>query len=111
LIAFDCASAVFGAGGEPLSDLSPSELDALLGSATFDDTTRLRLTELLRACRAGVPRTHLIGFRDDGALLQELFTAIGCGTQISEDGFEHIRRASVEDVAGIVELIHPLENA
>jgi amino-acid N-acetyltransferase len=73
--------------------------------------TRLRLTELLRACRAGVPRTHLIGFRDDGALLQELYTAAGCGTQISEDGFQHIRRATAEDVAGIVELIRPLENA
>ena len=83
----------------------------MLDTATLDDTTRLRLTELLRACRAGVPRTHLIGFRDDGALLQELYTAAGCGTQISEDGFQHIRRATAEDVAGIVELIRPLENA
>jgi amino-acid N-acetyltransferase len=58
-----------------------------------------------------VPRCHLIGYPDDGALLRELFTAAGCGTQISEDGFEHIRRATAEDVAGIVELIHPLENA
>jgi amino-acid N-acetyltransferase len=69
------------------------------------------LIELLRAVRAGVPRTHLIGFLDDGALLQELFTATGRGTQISEDGFQHIRRATAEDVAGIVELIRPLENA
>ena len=95
----------------PNPTLSPSELDSLLDTATLDDTTRLRLTELLRACRAGVPRTHLIGFRDDGALLQELYTAAGCGTQISEDGFQHIRRATAEDVAGIVELIRPLENA
>jgi len=111
LITFDSASAVTDATGAPLSDLSPSELHSLLDTATFDDTTRLRLTELLRACRAGVPRTHLIGFRDDGALLQELYTAAGCGTQISEDGFQHIRRATAEDVAGIVELIRPLENA
>ena len=111
LITFDSASAVNDADGAPLSDLSPSELDSLLDTATLDDTTRLRLTELLRACRAGVPRTHLIGFRDDGALLQELYTAAGCGTQISEDAFQHIRRATAEDVAGIVELIRPLENA
>ncbi len=111
LIAFDAASAVMDADGSALSDLSPSELDSLLDTATLDDTTRLRLTELLRACRAGVPRTHLIGFHDDGALLQELYTAAGCGTQISEDGFQHIRRATAEDVAGIVELIRPLENA
>ncbi len=107
LITFDSASAVTDADGTPLSDLSPSELDSLLDTATLDDTTRLRLTELLRACRAGVPRTHLIGFGDDGALLQELYTAAGCGTQISEDGFQHIRRATAEDVAGIVELDPP----
>jgi amino-acid N-acetyltransferase len=111
LITFDSASAVVDGDGAAVSDLSPSELDSMLDGAAIDGTTRLRLTELLRACRAGVPRTHLIGFRDDGALLRELFTAVGCGTQISEDGFEHIRRATVEDVAGIVELIRPLENA
>jgi amino-acid N-acetyltransferase len=111
LITFDAASAVANADGQALPDLSPSELDSLLDTATLDATTRLRLTELLRACRAGVPRTHLIGFRDDGALLQELYTAAGCGTQITEDGFQHIRRATAEDVAGIVQLIHPLENA
>ena len=109
LITFDGASSVTSADGVTQPDLSPSELDSLLDTATFDDTTRLRLTELLRACRAGVPRTHLIGYRDDGALLQELYTAAGCGTQISEDGFQHIRRATAEDVAGIVELIRPLE--
>ena len=80
-------------------------------SVTFEPGTRLRLQELLRACRAGVPRGHLIGYPDDGALLRELFTAIGSGTQISEDGFQHIRRATAEDVAGIVELIRPLEKA
>ena len=111
LITFDGASSVLNADGVAQSDLSPSDLDSLLDAATFDDTTRLRLTELLRACRAGVPRTHLIGYRDDGALLQELYTAAGCGTQISEDGFQHIRRATAEDVAGIVELIRPLETS
>ena len=111
LIAFDAASAVIDADGKPRSDVSPSELDTLLESGTFEPATRLRLRELLRACRAGVPRGHLIGFDDDGALLRELFTAVGCGTQISEDGFQHIRRATAEDVAGIVELIRPLEKA
>jgi amino-acid N-acetyltransferase len=110
LIAFDGLSAVVDAAGVAQSDLTPDALDALL-PATTDTTSRLRLTELSRACRAGVPRTHLIGFPDDGALLRELFTAEGCGTQISEDGFQHIRRATAEDVAGIVELIRPLENA
>jgi amino-acid N-acetyltransferase len=111
LIVFDSEAAAVDADGNARSDLTPNELDTLLATVKFGPWTRLRLQELLRASRAGVPRGHLIGFRDDGALLRELFTAIGSGTQISEDGFQHIRRATAEDVAGIVELIRPLERA
>ncbi len=111
LITLDTLSAVVDAQGVAQSDLTPAELTTLLDTLEFDGATRLRLTELMRACRAGVPRCHLIGYPDDGALLRELFTAAGCGTQISEDGFQHIRRATPEDVAGIVELIQPLEDA
>jgi amino-acid N-acetyltransferase len=111
LITFDALSAVTDRDGVARSELTPNELAALLDDANLDGASRLRLEELVRACRAGVPRCHLIGYLDDGALLRELFTAAGCGTQISEDGFQHIRRATAEDVAGIVELIVPLESA
>jgi amino-acid N-acetyltransferase len=111
LITFDTLDAVTDGDGVLRSELAPNELAVLLDASDYPATTRLRLEELMRACRAGVPRCHLIGYLDDGALLRELFTAAGCGTQISEDGFQHIRRASAEDVAGIVELILPLENA
>ncbi len=112
LIIFDDIPVVTDGDGNAQSDLSPDELEAMLADGTaFDATTRLRLSELLRGCRAGVPRTHLIGYRDDGALLQELYTAAGRGTQITDDGVQHIRRATVEDVGGIVELIRPLEQS
>ena len=48
---------------------------------------------------------------DDNALLRELFTAEGSGTQISEEPFRRVRPAAVSDVAGIVELIRPLEES
>ena len=35
------------------------------------------------ACRSGIKSVHLIGRRDDGALLRELFTRDGIGTLIS----------------------------
>lgn len=88
--------------------LTPSGTDALL-AGDLDDTTRRRGSELVRAVRAGVPRAHLVAFGDDGALLEELFTARGSGTQISEQEFHDIRPATIEDVAGIAELIRPLE--
>ena len=61
------------------------------------------------ACSRGVPRCHLISFRDDGSLLEELFTRDGIGTQITEISYEQIRSAAADDISGIMELIAPLE--
>ncbi|MCH2567404.1 MAG: amino-acid N-acetyltransferase [Pseudomonadales bacterium] len=61
------------------------------------------------ACLRGVPRCHLISFRDDGSLLEELFTRDGIGTQITETSYEQIRAAAADDISGIMELLAPLE--
>ena len=42
-------------------------------------------------------------------MLQELFTRDGIGTLISADLYEGTRQANIEDVAGILDLISPLE--
>jgi amino-acid N-acetyltransferase len=110
LIAFD-AQGKLTVAGEERAELTPAQLHGLLDTGEFVPATRVRLTELLRASRAGVPRCHLVAYPDDGALLRELFTAAGAGTQISEQGFQNIRPATAEDVAAIVELIRPLEDA
>ena len=62
-----------------------------------------------QACRAGVTRCHLISYQTDGALLEELFTRDGCGTQIVGNSYEQIRSADMDDVLGILRLIEPLE--
>jgi len=61
------------------------------------------------ACQKGVNRCHLIGFAEDGALLEELFTRDGSGTQVTRSSYEQIRKAGPQDVGGIIELIRPLE--
>ena len=40
---------------------------------------------------------------------QELFTRDGCGSLIHRDSYESIRTADIDDVAGILALIQPLE--
>lgn len=66
----------------------------------------------LSACRAGVRRVHLIGADGPSPLLRELYTRDGCGLMISaDDDYESTRTATIEDVAGILELIRPLEQA
>ena len=63
-----------------------------------------------RACQAGVARCHVISYEKDGALLEELFTRDGCGTQIVGHSYERIRQAFIDDVPDILRLIEPLEN-
>ena len=111
LLAFDTESHVPDSTGTPQTNLSPSRLHELLDNPALTETTQGHLRALLRACRGGVPRCHLVSFLGDGALLGELFTARGRGTQISEDHADLIRRARLNDVAGIVELIRPLEES
>lgn len=69
--------------------------------------------DLLRAacdaCTRGVRRAHIISYLRDGAVLEELFTRDGSGTLVTDDNYEQIRRARVEDIGGILELIQPLE--
>ncbi|MCC5809486.1 MAG: amino-acid N-acetyltransferase [Ectothiorhodospiraceae bacterium] len=67
------------------------------------------LDSAIRACQGGVRRVHLLSRQLDGALLLELFTRDGVGTLVTGDPFESLRRASVDDVGGILELIEPLE--
>ena len=63
-----------------------------------------------RACRAGVSRSHIISYVNEGALLEELFTHDGAGTLVTEDEYEQLRAATIEDIGGILELLRPLEN-
>ncbi len=62
------------------------------------------------ACRQGIPRSQLISYATDGAMLSELFTRDGLGTMVHSDSYEQMRRATIDDVGGILELIAPLEN-
>jgi amino-acid N-acetyltransferase len=68
-----------------------------------------QLEQAVRACRGGVRRTHLIRRTVEGGVLLELFTRDGTGTLIAGDAYEMGRRATIDDVGGLLELIAPLE--
>jgi len=67
------------------------------------------LSSATQSAKRGVRRAHLVARAIDGALLQELFTRDGVGTLITNDIYEGLRPASIDDVGGILELIRPLE--
>ena len=83
-------------------------IDTLLKTCNDPDTIGL-LQTIRTAGQQGINRCHCVSFIDDGALLQELFTRDGAGTLISQQHYEQLRTASINDVGGIIELIEPLE--
>jgi len=109
LILFDELPNITDDSGSRISTLTPSELEQTLAGYEPDKQNRLRY--LQQAVRSGVTKSHLVSFEQDGALLAELFTAEGVGTQVVEQKNNAIRQAQLEDVAGIVEVIRPLEES
>ena len=116
------AKLVFLSGGPGVLDRQ----GALKRELTLDEATALardpphagggdelgnRLRESIHACRNGVSRIHLVDRRIEGALLLELFSRDGVGTMINADTYDSIRRATIDDIGGILELIRPLEES
>lgn len=95
--------------GNLISEIDLS--DTRTGDVSLEPLTEKLLSHCDQACRQGVARCHIISFATDGALLEELFTRDGCGTQVIGNSYEQIRTASIEDVPGILKLIAPLEES
>ncbi|EAS41913.1 amino-acid N-acetyltransferase [Photobacterium profundum] len=113
LIGFCSEQGVIDLDGEVASEMLPNEAETALQrliEAQEDDCGTARfLRGAVSACRAGVPRSHLISYKEDGALIQELFSLDGIGTQIVMASAEKIRGAGIDDIGGILDLIYPLE--
>jgi len=81
----------------------------LIKNKKLDNNIQRCLNSAIKSCQNDVKRTHIINRHIEGALLLELFTRDGCGTLITSESFEDIRPASINDLAGLIELIKPLE--
>ncbi len=84
---------------------------AVLGPASPAQPTdaAFYLPHCVKACQAGVERSHILPFAVDGALLQEVYTHDGIGTMVVDEKLESLREADVDDIGGIIALIEPLE--
>ncbi|MGG8210146.1 amino-acid N-acetyltransferase [Klebsiella aerogenes] len=113
MIGFCSSQGVYDQHGEIVSELFPNEAQArveeLEAEEDYNSGTVRFLRGAVKACRSGVRRCHLISYQEDGALLQELFSRDGIGTQIVMESAEQIRRATINDIGGILDLISPLE--
>ncbi|QJD59270.1 amino-acid N-acetyltransferase [Pseudomonas sp. gcc21] len=110
LILFGPDAGILDAEGTLLRELKPTRAMPMLNTLGNSLPGSL-LTAACKACNNGLRRSHIISFAEDGALLTELFTRDGGGTLVTQENFEQIRTATVEDVAGLLELLRPLEEA
>lgn len=113
MIGFCSSQGVTDAEGNILSELFPNDgqkrIEELEQNGDYHSGTVRFLRGAVKACRSGIRRSHLISYQEDGALVQELFSRDGIGTQIVMESAEQVRRATINDIGGILELIRPLE--
>ncbi|MGD8175909.1 amino-acid N-acetyltransferase [Marinimicrobium sp. ARAG 43.8] len=112
LLAFIEADGVRDSQGELVRQLALQECRDFLhsdGERMGSDLSQA-LNACYLSCMQGVPRAQLISYATDGALVGELFTRDGLGTMVHSDSYEQLRRATIDDVGGILELISPMEN-
>lgn len=95
--------------GRLFRQMLASDLDQLLAQHRdeFPPETLSKATHAAAACRAGVPRVHVINGRADEALLTEVFSNEGLGTLIYANEYQQIRRALKKDIPNILKLIQP----
>lgn len=86
---------------------SKKELHSQLETATGNPKRLYQ--NIINALENGVKRIHLLDCNVVDGLLLELFTRDGAGALFSANLYEDIRSASIDDVAGILALIKPLE--
>ncbi|WP_392552347.1 amino-acid N-acetyltransferase [Orbus wheelerorum] len=113
LISFCAEQGVLDNEGNVITDLFPVDADKYIKekeqqSQHLSSDIRF-LRAAYRACRNGVHRSHLVSYLVDGAILQEIFSRDGIGTQVAMEHSEQIRKATINDIGGILELIRPLE--
>ncbi|MEI6859861.1 MAG: amino-acid N-acetyltransferase [Shewanella sp.] len=113
MIGFSSQKGILDITGNVLAELMPNEAQTILSDLDLGSNvclgTKAFLKASIDACRSGVSRCHFVSYLDDGALLQELFSRNGIGTQIVTESAERLRRASIGDIGGILDLIRPLE--
>jgi amino-acid N-acetyltransferase len=85
------------------------QLLASLPGATQPTDTAFYLQHCVKACKAGVERSHIIPFATDGSLLLEVYVHDGIGTMVIDEKLESLREATADDVGGILQLIEPFE--
>jgi amino-acid N-acetyltransferase len=89
--------------GQLVRQLLVAELEKLLltNTAGFAPEILSKAQHAAAACKAGVPRVHIINGKVDEGLLAEVFSNDGIGTLIYANEYQQIRPAKKKDIRAI----------
>jgi amino-acid N-acetyltransferase len=89
-----------------IRQMSVSDLESVLALQSSEVHPGLlsKAIHAVAACKAGVPRVHVINGSLEEGLLAEVFTNEGVGTLIYANQFQQIRRALKKDIRSILNL-------
>jgi amino-acid N-acetyltransferase len=92
--------------GQLIRQMLASDLEQILAQKKNDILPEMlsKAVHAAAACRAGVPRVHIINGRVDEGLLAEVFSNEGIGTLIYANEYQQVRRAMKKDVRAIMQL-------
>lgn len=112
-LAVETASAV---GADKLVLFTEQGFDAdsaqkALTASVAKESANAVLRSAADAVKQGVDRVHVLDSTHDGGLLKELFTRDGDGLLVCDNQYDSLHTPTINDVAGILALIEPLEEA
>jgi amino-acid N-acetyltransferase len=89
--------------GKLIRQMLVAELEKLLqqNSAGFAPEVLSKAQHAAAACKAGIPRVHIINGKVDEGLLAEVFSNDGIGTPIYANEYQQIRPAKKKDIRAI----------
>ncbi|MHC1763034.1 MAG: amino-acid N-acetyltransferase [Verrucomicrobiia bacterium] len=92
--------------GRLFRQILAGDLEAMLGQNRSELAPQIlsKAVHAVAACRAGIPRVHVINGRIDEGLLAEVFSNEGIGTLVYVSEYQQIRRALKKDIRNILML-------
>jgi amino-acid N-acetyltransferase len=93
-------------GEQVIRQMTVTDLESVLALQRNDVPPELvsKAVHAVAACKAGVPRVHVLNGSLEEGLLAEVFTNEGVGTLIYANEFQQIRRALKKDIRSILNL-------
>ncbi len=89
--------------GKPAYSIRASEAEMMVPRS--DEEGALLLLAAASACQSGIPRVHVLNGRQQGVLVDELFSNEGVGTMVYADSYREIRSLREEDIPELLGMI------